>query len=1527
MILCIAMLGQVVAATEAEAEAKTLYVKDMKIIYADSEKEAKEQLPKGYQLINGNFNKGTGEVGVYICYSVTEDPDKAITDIKVMHESGGFEVTDFGKTLNKAVDGVYGIAEELTTAVKEFTQNYKDGLPAAIYAKEALDYFMYDDNTTLGDFMVSGKGTYQDYGKMILMCHEEILNSILSLLALGVQGKSGENWIDKLENVDPSTYNSSMDNIYRERATKLRPVLQQFNDIYCYVLGYYDTTYTVNDLTEENDKELFSEMAGNKDLFKVIQAILQGYSVGVNPELGEWTAEDMFAIGLNETINMYDIYALIDCLTPGQEVMLRLTGPFNFIIGSQNTEEVLVEARKILGEQLDTDEKVPIWDGVNLDMFDKEVGLTGDAIRSMAAGKQYDIFAKDIDTLSQKYRDIASVVTSCFTIASSAVLVTKCVLVLAPKFFNLISMTTVAGAISSFASAAIVSNILLGMGITFTVLGVICAIIVWFFLEDIINWILSEDYERTSIPEYMVDEIVNKQGISTYAYYRRVDNVKSDEELDLDTDDNESGSDINANEGYRWMSLYTSSKSGIGNPIEAKFLVAEVSGTNREGYQPLTMFGSVDAVNLNSYADKNSSKYPAVYLFYTQDKLTPVTGNKVYISDVVVETASHEDAAKKKLRDRGYLVLNHDFGCSDKESTFIGYKLTANANDAVRDIRLLYNFNDTGVEFGDLNYGATGKIGNFTVMISSTNSNPAPPIVGIVTLPRDEFPDPSLGYEPVNKFSGGMAQPLGKNDYRLYFVPERIFTEGPDYIAGIKTDVYYYNNFSEASGHNSQYGGYALSVVDKFGNDRGVYRDYKNQVYGEQFFDYNSRTRFYFQARVDGDSRNNYGLGFKYTTTKNPYRAVYGIGGNKLNGLDRFNDSITYADVGYVLSAVELSYNSYFYTWYDFPYAPHNNRSEFGPNVKMLSYEYTGGEREHFTSEDSPGKADASWIYPYLQYWEAYHAFDTVMNQDITQVMLNEDMNALYLSGYQSGKTPLTVDDVIITSKLLGENEIPENFTAVYSMIGDSTEPMSLAPTNADVKIGEYSTWGGISSRDINMPIFGEKAYIYFRNEKNVDGETIAEGVLKEGKYISGIYLASREEIREQSLKKNPDLLCEDINKGIVESALLGKGATTTYKVHVGTHFSADDDDDDVNYTYVGISRTDDPNLAIRDIRLYVAKKGEYVPMEIKRTITDNGVTFDITYTLTDRVSITEEADKSNDECANERQVYVYVSSNPVLGDPITEIKMSDWFSFGDFEPVVTMDGKPLVSVYLQNEDDIFVEDDYFMYGNHLSFQRDGDYKPYVSKLMVSAHDDGDIEAIAKLLEAGYTDIFNKDLNEGAGGDYIYLGMKRTSDVNDAVYDLLLTNDVSTPHSSINGFKLVSSIDLNKDAGGKYIYLYEKRTPKISGKLPLYDIIIGGKYHEDYYFMDGNKQFSATGVCNQDGEMQDVNQKAGGDYIYLLKVEEVQLVINPDASIVPHMGSILGSGSIIVIGIFLVAAVGVGGYIVYKKKHQKISKD
>ena len=50
LILCIAMLTQMVVAVETTT--KTVYVKDIKIIYADSEKEAREEMEQYAQSAN-----------------------------------------------------------------------------------------------------------------------------------------------------------------------------------------------------------------------------------------------------------------------------------------------------------------------------------------------------------------------------------------------------------------------------------------------------------------------------------------------------------------------------------------------------------------------------------------------------------------------------------------------------------------------------------------------------------------------------------------------------------------------------------------------------------------------------------------------------------------------------------------------------------------------------------------------------------------------------------------------------------------------------------------------------------------------------------------------------------------------------------------------------------------------------------------------------------------------------------------------------------------------------------------------------------------------------------------------------------------------------------------------------------------------------------------------------------------------------------------------------------------------------------
>ena len=357
----------------------------------------------------------------------------------------------------------------------------------------------------------------------------------------------------------------------------------------------------------------------------------------------------------------------------------------------------------------------------------------------------------------------------------------------------------------------------------------------------------------------------------------------------------------------------------------------------------------------------------------------------------------------------------------------------------------------------------------------------------------------------------------------------------------------------------------------------------------------------------------------------------------------------------------------------------------------------------------------------------------------------------------------------------------------------------------------------------------------------------------------------------------------------------------------------------------MGIQKSDKASEALTDIRLYVAQKGERPEKEVERTITYEGETFPVKYTRVSLASLTEQGNKDDVTCAMERQVYVYVSSHPALGAPITEIKMSDMFSYDDFEPVLTMDNKHFITAYNENEKaggaEIFVEDDYFMHGNQLSFKREGADKPYIQSINVVADSSGDLEAATKLLEAGYTDIIKKDLNEDAGGDYIYMGMKRTADKNDAIYALTLTNDSKNPDQNWNQFTLVSNLDLNYKAGGKYIYLYSTKRSDIVNTSPLIDIKVGDETFRGYMeHRDGNILYREDIVTNQNAVAQDVNESAGGDYIYLIACRELK-------SNLSYMGSMLGTGSVVVIAAFLVAAAGAVIYVKLKKKRESQSVD
>lgn len=132
------------------------------------------------------------------------------------------------------------------------------------------------------------------------------------------------------------------------------------------------------------------------------------------------------------------------------------------------------------------------------------------------------------------------------------------------------------------------------------------------------------------------------------------------------------------------------------------------------------------------------------------------------------------------------------------------------------------------------------------------------------------------------------------------------------------------------------------------------------------------------------------------------------------------------------------------------------------------------------------------------------------------------------------------------------------------------------------------------------------------------------------------------------------------------------------------------------------------------------------------------------------------------------------------------------------------------------------------------------------------------------------------DFNSGVSGkDYIYLGYKTSTNINDAIATYFrnghsVSSDTTT--FNVNGKTLSFTVtglntsgkkDLNADAGGDYIYLYATKDPQAG--LPVTAIAAsssgdpGSQAPGGYYTVERDNS----------GTISDCNADAGGDYVYI----------------------------------------------------------
>ena len=152
--------------------------------------------------------------------------------------------------------------------------------------------------------------------------------------------------------------------------------------------------------------------------------------------------------------------------------------------------------------------------------------------------------------------------------------------------------------------------------------------------------------------------------------------------------------------------------------------------------------------------------------------------------------------------------------------------------------------------------------------------------------------------------------------------------------------------------------------------------------------------------------------------------------------------------------------------------------------------------------------------------------------------------------------------------------------------------------------------------------------------------------------------------------------------------------------------------------------------------------------------------------------------------------------------------------------------------------------------------------KSYIEDIIITS-DKEDKVARDGSAYSGYT-MIDKDLNEEAGGDYIYLWYKTTTDKDKALRDIRFTYD---DFKDIPNFYIKNAHDLNAEAGGQYIYMWTTKRSSIGEPITDIKVLFGKNANMPIGYESSMVNYYQKGDMVR--ERAELNSGAGGYYIYL----------------------------------------------------------
>ena len=507
------------------------------------------------------------------------------------------------------------------------------------------------------------------------------------------------------------------------------------------------------------------------------------------------------------------------------------------------------------------------------------------------------------------------------------------------------------------------------------------------------------------------------------------------------------------------------------------------------------------------------------------------------------------------------------------------------------------------------------------------------------------------------------------------------------------------------------------------------------------------------------------------------------------------------------------------------------------------------------------------------------------------------------------------------------------NLSAVYDVVTGTNNVTWVNGQQMKVYVSCVKRWGTDAYSDLNRRGGGEYIYLMFTGvDTDFEGtftepnwgkdKTFSRSTYKniklDGPYIGGLYVMDKNTILQEKIAAGSlaeGSTCDKITDNEVKERLSAMGA----HVIIDTPIAVTGEDyfaNNKNKVYIGYSYTDKLKNAIRGIAI----KTEVLSLnEPADSISVDGNNYDLVAEAASKVSSLPRAinliGTDNRQDVLLPRMYLYYSTS-VDNEPIYDITIDSdpikngWLTaasanvkdpFTDISEQARKQEELARADYMERGEEkysVYVADlcwwmadigeyfdlaqenltPFYIHTNHYTGTTLEQENSYISEVFVAVGDTRHA-ALADMVQYGVDGFIDCDLNLDAGGDFLYLGYKRTDNVKEALTDLVVfEGDEPEPNKRLNikdknvKYTLASKVDLNSNAGGKWLYLYASDSADTGN--PIKGLRVEGKVVS--YLKCGVEEVTVKRaedkvITNED---IDLNKNAGGDYLYLVMNRE-----------------------------------------------------